>query len=120
MRQGWVGVEVRPTDTPEHGSSARVQTMREDCPAFVAGVRPGDLLLQVGAWKITNAEDVMNAAFFVTATEPLAVRVSRGGKETKLTVMPLDPPNGTMPSIQKQAPTILGSSDERKELNLRP
>ena len=34
--------------------------------------------------------------------------------------MPLDPPNGTMPSIQKQAPTILGSSDERKELNLRP
>ncbi len=120
VRQGWVGVEVRPTNTPEHGSSARVQTMREDCPAFVAGVRPGDVLLQVGAWKITNAEDVMNAAFFVTATEPLAVRVSRGGKETKLTVMPLDPPNGTMPSIQKQAPTILGSSDERKELNLGP
>ena len=106
VRQGWVGVEVFPTATPEHGSSARVQTMREDCPAFTAGIRPGDVLLQVGAWKITGPEDVLNAAFFVTATEPLAVRVSRGGKETKLTVMPLDPPNGTMPSIERQKPII--------------
>ncbi len=119
VRQGWVGVDVRPTDMPEHGSSARVQRLREDGPAFAGGVRPGDILLQVGAWKITNAEDVMNAAFFVTATEPLAVRVSRGGKETKLTVMPLDPPNGAMPSIERQAPAIL-SSDDRPGLNLRP
>ena len=113
VRQGWVGVEVRPTETPEHGSSARVQVLREDCPAYAAGVRPGDVLLQVGAWKITDAEDVMNAAFFVTATEPLTVRLSRGGKETKLTVMPLDPPNGTMPSIEKQNP-IIPSPDDGK------
>ena len=118
IRQGWVGVDVRPTDMPEHGSSARVQTLREDGPAFAGGIRPGDVLLQVGAWKITNAEDVMSAAFFVTATEPLPVRVSRDGKEMKLTVMPLDPPDGTMPSIERQPPTIL--TEERKGLNLGP
>ncbi len=119
IRQGWVGVDVRPTDMPEHGSSARVQTLREDGPAFAGGIRPGDVLLQVGAWKITNAEDVMSAAFFVTATEPLPVRVSRDGKEMKLTVLPLDPPDGTMPSIERQPPTIL-SAEERKGLNLGP
>jgi serine protease Do len=117
VRQGWVGVDVRPTDMPEHGSSARILTLREDGPAFAGGVRPGDVLLQVGAWKITNAEDVMNAAFFVTATEPVTVRISRGNKEMKLSVTPLDPPDGTMPTIERQQPAIL-SSDERKGLNL--
>ena len=117
IRQGWVGVDVRPTDAPEHGSSARILTLREDGPAFLGGVRPGDILLQVGAWKITNAEDAMSAAFFVTATEPLPVRVSRAGKEMKLTITPLDPPDGTMPTIERQNPTIL-SSDEGKGINL--
>ncbi len=117
IRQGWVGVDVRPTNAPEHGSSARILTLREDGPAFTGGVRPGDVLLQVGAWKITNAEDVMSAAFFVTATEPVAVRVSRGGKEMKLTITPLDPPDGTMPSIERQPPAIL-YSDEPRGLNL--
>lgn len=113
VRQGWVGVDVRPTETPEHGSSARVQTMREDCPAFAGGVRPGDILLQVGACKISGPEDVMNAAFFVTATEPLTVRVSRGGKEMKLTVTPLDPPGGAMPSIEREPPLIPPAGEKK-------
>ena len=118
VRQGWVGVDVRPTDAPAHGSSARILTLREDGPAFAGGIRAGDILLQVGAWKIANPEDVLNAAFFVTATEALAVRVSREGKEMKFTVMPLDPPDGTMPTIERQPPTILGDSGERKGINL--
>jgi serine protease Do len=117
IRQGWIGVDVRSTDAPENGSSARILTLREDGPAFAGGIRPGDILLQVGAWKITNPEDVMSAAFFVTATEPLPVRVSRGGKEMKLTITPLDPPGGTMPSIERQNPNFL-SSDEGKGFNL--
>ena len=117
VRQGWVGLDVRPAEKPEHGSSARILTLREDSPAFAGGVRPGDILLQIGAWKITGPADVMNAAFFVTSTEPLAMRVSRNGKEMKFTVTPLDPPDGTMPSIERQNPTIL-SSDEGKGINL--
>ena len=119
VRQGWVGVDVRPTDKPEHGSAARIQTLLEDGPAYAGGVRPGDVLLQVGDWKITDAEDVMNASFFVTATEPLPIRVSRAGKELQLVITPLDSPDGTMPTIERQVPAIL-SSDERKGLNLGP
>ena len=118
IRQGWVGLEVQPTDVPERGSSARILKVREDAPAFGGGIRAGDILLQVGACKITNPEDVLNAAFFVTATEPLTVRVSRRGKEIKLTVTPLDPPDGTMPTIERQPPTILGFSGEEKGINL--
>ena len=118
VRQGWVGVDVRPAEKPEHGSSARILTLREDGPAYVGGVRAGDILLQVGAWKITNPEDVLNASFFVTATEPIPMRVSRAGREIKLTVTPLDPPDGTMPSIERQQPAILGSSRDGSGLNL--
>jgi serine protease Do len=117
IRQGWVGVDVRVTDKPEGGSSARIVTLREDSPAFVGGIRPGDVLLQVGSRKITTPEDVHNAAFFVTATEPLPVQVSRGGKPMKLTVMPLDPPDGTMPTIEREEQAFF--SGEPKELNLR-
>lgn len=118
VRQGWVGVDVRPTNAPEHGSSARILTLREDGPAFAGGIRAGDILLQVGACKITNPEDVLHAAFFVTSTEPLALRVSREGKEMKFRIIPLDPPDGTMPTIEREAPTILGSSGNGKGINL--
>ena len=116
VRQGWVGVDVRPTDMPEHGSSARILTLREDGPAYAGGIRAGDILLRVGAWKITNPEDALNAAFFVSATESLPMHVSRSGKEMKFTVTPLDPPDGAMPTIERQSPpTILGASDSEKE-----
>ena len=116
IRQGWVGVEVLPTDKPEGGSSARILTLREDSPAYIGGIRPGDILLQVGTRKITTQEDVHNAAFFVTASESLPVVVSRGGKPVKLTVMPLDPPDGTMPTIERERKPILSS--EPTGLNL--
>ncbi len=116
IRQGWVGVDVRPTDKPEGGSSARILKLREDSPAFLGGIRPGDILLQVGARKVTNPEDVHDAAFFVTASESLPIMISRGGKEMKVTVMPLDPPDGTMPTIVRE-PTPILSSDEPRGLN---
>ena len=118
IRQGWVGVEVRPADAPESGSTARILKLREDSPAFIGGIRPGDILLQVGTRKITNPEDVHDAAFFVTATEQIPVRVSRGGKEVKLTLTPLDPPDGTMPTIEREPPLIPPTGDKRGIIGL--
>ena len=118
VRQGWLGVDVRLIDRPEHGSTARILTVREDGPGHAGGLRPGDVLLQVGGWKITHPEDVLNAAFFVSSTEPLKMRVSRAGKEREFTITPTDPPDGSMPTIERQPPTILDTSPNGKGISL--
>ena len=107
VRQGWLGVEVQMSEAAEHGSTARVQTLREDGPGFGGGLRLGDVLKQIGSWKITNPEDVLNAVFFISSTEPLKMRVSRDGREQELTVTPIDPPDGSMPTIERQPPPML-------------
>ena len=98
VRQGWLGVDVRLTDAPEHGSSARVRNLRPSGPGHAGGLRPGDVLLQVGEWKITTPEDVLNASFYVTPDEPVAVQVSRAGKQLALKVTPGESPTGTGPT----------------------
>ena len=119
VRQGWLGVaDVRLIDIPERGSTARILALREDGPGYLGGLRPGDVLLQIGAWKITHPEDVLNAAFFVSSNEPLKVRVSRGGKERDFTVTPTDPPDGSLPSIEPLPATILGDSGMNRPIGL--
>jgi serine protease Do len=118
VRQGWVGMDVRGSNIRERGSTARIQTLLEDGPAYAGGVRAGDFLLQVGAFRISNPEDVLNAAFFVTSTEPLVVRVSRDGEEHQFSVIPLDPQDGSMPAVQALYDAFLGSAGEERKINL--
>lgn len=98
IRQGWLGVDVRQTDAPEHGSSARVRNLRQTGPGHAGGLRPGDVLLQVGEWKITTPEDVLNASFYVTPDEPVDVQVSRAGKQLSLKITPGESPTGKGPT----------------------
>ncbi len=94
VRQGWLGADVRLTDAPEGGSTARVRNLRLNGPGYAGGLRPGDVLLQVGDWKITTPEDVLNASFYVTPEEPIAVRISRAGKPLDLKLTPGESPDG--------------------------
>lgn len=108
IRPGWLGADVRITDAPEHGSSARLRGLRPEGPGAKGGLRPGDVLLQVGAWKITSPEDVLNAAFYMTASEPVEIRVSRAGKEQTFTVTVTDPPDGEVPKISRPEQEMFG------------
>ena len=94
VRQGKLGADIRLTDAPEHGSTARVRNLRLDGPGYTGGLRPGDVLLQVGDWKITTPEDVLNASFYIIPDEPVAVRVSRAGKPMDLKITPGESPDG--------------------------
>jgi len=118
VRQGWVGVDVRESEIAKGGSTARVQTLLEDGPAYAGGVRAGDILLQIGSCKISNPADVMNAAFFVTSTEALKVRVFRDGKVREVTVTPQDSPTGSAPTIERQSPSMLLSEDIERGIKL--
>ena len=110
IRQGWLGVDVRVTDAPEHGSSARIRNLRTDGPGHKGNLRPGDVLLQIGDWKITSPEDVLNAAFYLSAEDPVLIRISRAGHEHRFTIVPGDAPDGESPVVQRQEPPAIGAT----------
>jgi S1-C subfamily serine protease len=114
VRPGWLGADVRMTDAPEGGSNARLRALRSDGPGAQGKLRAGDVLLQVGRWKITSPDDVFNAAFYITASEPLEVKVSRAGKVRTFTVVPTDPPDGAEPKIYREEPAYLGAAEGGK------
>lgn len=92
VRPGWVGMAVGPASQPIAGSTAEVQDILSEGPAAKAGVQRGDILLKVGSRDIRSPDDVVDASFFITAEDPLNVRVSRGGAEVDLQLNPGDPP----------------------------
>jgi serine protease Do len=110
IRRGWLGAGVRITDAPEHDSTARIRNLITDGPGHKGGLRVGDVLLQMGAWKITNPEDVLNAAFYLTASDPVKVRISRAGHIHDLNITPIDPPNDEAPTIERLTQPFLGSN----------
>jgi serine protease Do len=115
VRQGWFGTDVRAAEAPELGSTARITELRAGGPGDTAGLRAGDVLLQIGAWSIANAEDVLNATYYLTAGEPVTVRIARGGREEALTITPADPPNGEPPTAESNPPAAAaGAGDGAK------
>ena len=82
-RHGWIGINVSEAAQPVEGSRAEMKQIIEDTPAARSGIKPGDILLQVGRKKITQPEDVLDASFFITAGDTVPITVVRG--EQKLT-----------------------------------
>lgn len=88
LRPGWVGVEVEEAADPVDGSTARIGALDPETPASKSGLRAGDVLLRVGAKKITTSEDVIDASYFLTAGDNADIEVLRDGKPLTLSVRP--------------------------------
>src|SRR5262245_5435414 len=81
-RHGWIGVnDVSPASQQVDGSRAMVTQVAEDAPAARAGLKTGDVLLQVGKKKITEPEDVFDASFYITAGDTVPITVMRGNQK---------------------------------------
>lgn len=81
-RHGWIGVnDVSPASQQVDGSRAMVTQVAEDAPASRAGLKAGDVLLQVGKKEITDPEDVFDASFYITAGDNVPITVMRGDKK---------------------------------------
>ena len=104
---GWIGVHVKAADTAVAGSTAQIAEVTPDAPAEKAGLRAGDVLLQIGVRKITTAEDVLDASFFLTADDDVPVRIARAGEKLEITLQPGDPPNAHRSLLPK-----IGSRDD--------
>ena len=57
-----------------------------DTPASDAGIKPGDVLLQVGKTKVHEPEDVLDASFFITAGDSVPITVVRGKEKLTFNV----------------------------------
>jgi len=98
-RPGWIGVHVKTLEEPVSGSTAAIQQVIPDAPCEKAGLRTGDVLLQVGAHRITSPEDMIDASFFLSAEDETIVRVAREGSEREFSVMPVYHPDAARPPI---------------------
>src|SRR6184192_3365664 len=76
-RHGWIGINVSGALKPVEGSVAEMKQIMEDTPAAGSGIKPGDILLQVGRKKVTEPEDVLDASFFITAGDVVPITVLR-------------------------------------------
>src|SRR5213080_4001859 len=85
-RHGWVGINVSETSEPVEGSRAEMTQIMDDTPAAHSGIKPGDVLLQVGRKKVTQPEDVLDASFFITAGDIVPITVVRGDQKLTFSV----------------------------------
>jgi serine protease Do len=92
-RPSWIGLHVKPAQSPAEGSTAQIEQAIADGPAERAGLRAGDVLLQVGDRKITTPEDVLDASFYMVVDDEVPVRVVRGDQQLEFKVQPSDRPD---------------------------
>src|SRR6266702_3133349 len=85
-RHGWVGINVSEAAAPVEGSRAEMTQIMEGTPAAGSGIKPGDILLQVGRKKVHEPEDVLDASFFITAGDTVPITVMRGNEKLTFNV----------------------------------
>lgn len=85
-RHGWIGINVAEAEKFKEGSRAEMTEIMRDTPAFGSGVKPGDILLQVGKTKVREPEDVIDASFFITAGDTVPIVVIRGDEKLSFDV----------------------------------
>jgi S1-C subfamily serine protease len=103
LRPGWVGVEVE--DAPERveGSVARVVDMKPDTPAARFGLRKGDILLGINDSKIHSIQDLVDAAYFLTAGEEARIQICRNGEKMAIDVNPVLHPLAVHPPLRAES-----------------
>lgn len=89
-RPGWLGIQFGTAERAEDGSVVRVEDFVEGAPAEKAGMEKGDVLLQVGDNKIKSPDDVLAAAFYLTAGDEVPITVMRGDRKITVNVQPAD------------------------------
>jgi S1-C subfamily serine protease len=83
-RPGWLGIHFTKSDGSD--SPIEVVGFLPDSPAEKAGIQPKDVILKVGDRTVSSPEDIMDAAFYLTAGDEVPVTVLRDGKPTEIKV----------------------------------
>ena len=106
VRHGWAGVTVHEMPVAVQGSHLMIDMVDPSGPAS-SQFRSGDVVLQVGDIVIREPEDALDASFFLTAGEPVAVRVARGEETLDLQLTPAEHPLERSSDLQALGPGSL-------------
>ena len=106
VRHGWAGVTVHEIPMAVQGSHLMIDMVDTSGPAS-RQFRSGDVVLQVGDIAIRKPDDALDASFFLTAGEPVAVRVARGEEILDLQLTPAEHPLGRSNELQALGPGSL-------------
>ena len=93
VRRGWIGVEPRDL-TPEIAQTLNLPIKQgvlitgvlQSGPASAGGVRPGDVVVQVGEKSVTSSVQLLNAVAALTPDPPAVIQVQRGDRKLDLSV----------------------------------
>ena len=84
VSRGWIGLKLRP-----EAKVPQVTKVQEGSPSALAGVREGDVLLQIGQLRTPEYADAVNAFFFLRPGVSAPLRLRRGNQELSLSVTPV-------------------------------
>jgi serine protease DegQ len=93
VTRGWIGVELAPL-TPALAESFKLGSLEgaiikgvlSDGPADKAGVKPGDVLLQIDGKQIIDPQGVLNVVTTITPGSAAKVKLKRKGQDLELPV----------------------------------
>jgi len=114
VSRAWIGVSYQEL-TPELASSFGVQRNRgalvnevvQGGPSAKAGLRPGDIILDVQGREIKEGKDLLRAILLFPVGDKLTVNVLRDGQQQKLTVTTAERPD------QREAHAGVASGKQR-------
>jgi serine protease Do len=114
-RRGFLGIAVEPAPITPAGSTAAVGDLSAGSPGDKAGLKPGDIILQINNHSVSSPEDVLNAAFFIAPDDDVKLRIARGKETVEVSLTAEDPPNSQASRTAGDIPTFapIGGSDLR-------
>jgi S1-C subfamily serine protease len=85
VSRGWIGLYLRPD-----AKAPQVTRVQAGSPSAMAGVKTGDVLLQVGPRRLGEYADAVNAFFFLRPGVATPVKLKRGDQELVLSLTPVE------------------------------
>ncbi len=93
VTRGWIGVEVQEI-TPPIAESFRLEETRgaliagvlRGGPADKAGVKPGDILVEVQGWPVADPASMLNLIAALVPGQPAMLKLKRQGKDLEANI----------------------------------